>query len=73
MATETIPTACPLDCPDACSLEVTVSEGRVAKIDGGHANPVTAGYICAKVRRYADHVYGPERLLTPARRVGPHG
>ncbi len=73
MATETIATACPLDCPDACSLEVTVSEGRVTKIDGGHANPVTGGYICAKVRRYTDHVYGPERLLTPARRVGPKG
>jgi anaerobic selenocysteine-containing dehydrogenase len=73
MATEPVTTACPLDCPDACSLEVTVEEGRVTKIDGGHANPVTQGYICAKVRRYADHVYGPERLMTPARRVGPKG
>jgi anaerobic selenocysteine-containing dehydrogenase len=73
MATEPLTTACPLDCPDACSLEVTVQEGRVTRIDGGHANPVTEGYICAKVRRYADHVYGPERLLTPARRLGPKG
>jgi anaerobic selenocysteine-containing dehydrogenase len=73
MATETVATACPLDCPDACSLEVTVEDGRVAKIDGGHANPVTGGYICAKVRRYADHVYGADRLLTPARRIGPKG
>jgi anaerobic selenocysteine-containing dehydrogenase len=73
MATDPVKTACPLDCPDACSLEVTVEEGRVTKIDGGHANPVTGGYICAKIRRYSDHVYGPERLLTPARRNGPKG
>ena len=73
MATEPVPSACPLDCPDACSLEVTVEQGRIAKIDGGHANPVTEGYICAKVRRFADHVYGQERLLTPARRVGRKG
>jgi anaerobic selenocysteine-containing dehydrogenase len=73
MATEALPSACPLDCPDACSLEVTVHEGRVAKIDGGRANPVTQGYICAKVRRFAEHVYGTERLRTPARRVGEKG
>jgi anaerobic selenocysteine-containing dehydrogenase len=73
MATEPVATACPLDCPDACSLEVTVDEGRVTKIDGGRANPVTAGYICAKVRRFADHVYGADRLLTPAVRIGPKG
>jgi anaerobic selenocysteine-containing dehydrogenase len=34
---------------------------------------VTGGYICAKVRGYADHVYGPDRLRTPARRTGPKG
>ncbi len=73
MATEQVATACPLDCPDACSLEVTVNDGRVTKIDGGHANPATRGYICAKVRRYGDHVYGPDRLLTPARRCGAKG
>ncbi|MFL6237202.1 MAG: molybdopterin-dependent oxidoreductase [Thermoanaerobaculia bacterium] len=65
--------ACPLDCPDACSLEVRVVDGRVVKVDGDHRNPVTGGYICAKVRRTPDHLYGPERLLHPARRVGPKG
>ena len=29
-----IDTACPLDCPDSCSLAVTVSAGRVVEIDG---------------------------------------
>ncbi len=30
----TLPSACPLDCPDACSLDVKVENGRVVKMDG---------------------------------------
>ena len=58
-----VETACPLDCPDACSLAVTVQHGRVVEIDGSTQNPVTGGYICAKVRRFDERVYGPDRLL----------
>jgi anaerobic selenocysteine-containing dehydrogenase len=65
--------ACPLDCPDACSLEARVVDGRVVKLDGTRLNPVTQGYICAKVRRMPELLYGPDRLLYPARRVGPKG
>jgi anaerobic selenocysteine-containing dehydrogenase len=54
-------------------LEVRVVDGRVVKVDGDRRNPVTGGYICAKVRRTPDHLYGPDRLLYPARRVGPKG
>ena len=68
-----IETACPLDCPDACSLAVTVQRGRVIEIDGSHKNPVTDGYICAKVRKFGEHVYGDDRLLYPAVRTGPKG
>src|SRR6266542_5207134 len=82
MGTNTIPsfapehiveTVCPLDCPDSCSLDVTVQDGRITGIDGSHLNPVTAGYICAKVRRYTARLYGPARLLYPAVRRGPKG
>ncbi len=68
-----VETACPLDCPDACSLAVTVRRGRVVKIDGAHRNPVTDGFICAKVRTFGDRVYGPDRLLYPGLRKGPKG
>src|SRR3954469_26007480 len=54
-----VDTACPLDCPDACSLSVTVQHGKVTTIDGSEKNPVTEGYICAKVRRFGERVYGP--------------
>ena len=69
----TVRTACPLDCPDSCTLDVTVEKGRVIKIDGGDTNPVTRKYICAKVRRFAERVYGEDRLLYPAIRKGIKG
>jgi anaerobic selenocysteine-containing dehydrogenase len=67
---EILPSACPLDCPDACSLEVQVRDGRVVKVDGSRLNPITDGYICAKVRRLPEHLYGPGRILYPAVRRG---
>ena len=68
-----VSTVCPLDCPDCCSLDVTVQDGKVTSIDGSHANPVTGGYICAKVRRFPERVYGDDRLLYPAIRNGSKG
>lgn len=70
-------TACPLDCPDSCSLSVTVDGDRVTRIDampeGDAANPLTDGWICRKVRRMTRRIHGPQRLTTPLRRVGPKG
>ena len=66
----TIQTACPLDCPDSCTLQVTVENGRIIRIDGGDANPATRDFICAKVRKFSERVYGEDRLLYPAIRKG---
>ena len=68
-----VETVCPLDCPDSCSLDVTLQDGRITKIDGSSLNPITNGYICAKVRRFAERVYGVDRLLHPSVRKGPKG
>jgi anaerobic selenocysteine-containing dehydrogenase len=70
---QVLPSACPLDCPDACSLDVQVEDGRVVKIDGSRVNPFTEGYICSKVRRFPDLLYGEGRLLYPAVRRGAKG
>jgi len=72
-AEHTVATVCPLDCPDSCSLDITIQDGRIAAIDGSDLNPITAGYICAKVRRFPERIYGPDRLLYPALRKGPKG
>ena len=69
----TVRTACPLDCPDSCTIDVTVEKGRVVTIDGGDENPVTRKFICGKVRRFAERVYGEDRLLYPAVRQGRKG
>ena len=69
----TVETACPLDCPDSCTLHVTVEKGRIVKIDGGNVNPSTRDFICNKVRRFGDRVYGEDRVLYPAIRKGAKG
>jgi anaerobic selenocysteine-containing dehydrogenase len=69
----TVETVCPLDCPDSCSLVATVQRGKLTSLDGTHANRVTGGYICAKVRQFPERVYGPDRLLYPMVRKGPKG
>ena len=65
--------ACPLDCPDLCSLDVSVEAGRVIEVNGSHKTPITRGFICGKVRKIADHLYGPDRVLTPLLRTGAKG
>jgi anaerobic selenocysteine-containing dehydrogenase len=64
---------CPLDCPDRCSLDVQVDGGRVVSLEGNRLNPITAGFICSKVRRYPERLYGADRLLRPVRRTGRKG
>jgi anaerobic selenocysteine-containing dehydrogenase len=68
-----VETVCPLDCPDACSLNVTVQDSKITEIDGSPLNTITNGYICAKVRRFPERVYGEDRLRYPAVRRGPKG
>ena len=65
--------ACPHDCPDACGVLITVEDGRATKIKGDPAHPFTRGFLCAKVSKYLDRVYSPDRVLYPMRRVAPKG
>ncbi|MGH7333515.1 MAG: molybdopterin oxidoreductase family protein, partial [Candidatus Rokuibacteriota bacterium] len=64
---------CPHDCPSACSLLVSVADGRLTDVTGDPAHPFTQGVICGKVRAYAERVHSPLRVLTPLRRVGAKG
>lgn len=69
----TLASACPLDCPDACSLEVTVEDGKVVSIGGSYANPLTSGFICSKVSRFGERVHGKSRVFHPLVRTGKKG
>ena len=69
-----LPSVCPMDCPDTCSLLVTVENDQVIKVRGSHVNPLTDGVICNKVSRgYPEFVHGPNRLTVPLKRVGARG
>jgi anaerobic selenocysteine-containing dehydrogenase len=70
---QTIRVVCAHDCPDMCSMLAHVEGGRVVRIQGDPANPLTAGFACAKVNRDHELVHSPRRLATPLRRVGPKG
>lgn len=73
MAIEKVHGACPHDCPDTCGIITEVEDGRVVNFYGDPDHPVTEGWLCAKVRPYLDHVYHPDRLKYPLRRVGAKG
>jgi anaerobic selenocysteine-containing dehydrogenase len=64
---------CPHDCPDRCSLLCHVRGGRLVRVEGNPAHPVTRGFLCRKMAAAAERVYAPERVLRPLVRVGPKG
>ncbi len=68
-------TACSLDCPDSCSLEATVEDGKLIALDAAPngANPATDGWICAKVKHTPQLLHGKDRITTPKRRAGRKG
>jgi len=65
--------ACPHDCPDACGVLITIQDGKATRIQGDPAHPMTRGFLCAKVAKYLDRVYSPDRVLYPMRRIAPKG
>jgi anaerobic selenocysteine-containing dehydrogenase len=65
---------CALDCPDTCSLLLTIDDtGKATRLRGDPAHPVTRGFLCGKVARYLEREYDPTRLLYPQRRIGAKG
>ncbi len=70
---KTVLGACPHDCPDTCSMLVTVKNDRVIKVVGNPKQPFTDGRLCVKVNHYEERVHSPDRILYPMRRVGPKG
>lgn len=58
-------TTCTRDCPDACGLVATVEDGRVTRLQGDPAHPVTQGFLCWRTGHYLRTQESPERLRTP--------
>ena len=66
----TVRTACNRDCPDACSILAHVEDGRVVRLQGDPAHPVTRGFLCYRTDQFLARQYSPERLTTPLIRRG---
>jgi anaerobic selenocysteine-containing dehydrogenase len=70
---EVIRAVCPHDCPDTCSMLVTVENGRAIKMAGDKDHPFTQGFLCTKVSKYLERTYHSDRLLYPQIRTGAKG
>src|SRR5438445_637085 len=70
---EVIRAVCPHECPDTCSMLVTVENGRAINIAGDRDHPFTQGFLCTKVAKYLERTYHEGRLLYPQIRVGKKG
>jgi len=61
-------TLCNRDCPDSCGIVATVEHGRVTKLAGDPAHPVTRGFLCHRTNQFLKLQYSPERLTAPLMR-----
>lgn len=70
---EVFDSVCPLDCPDTCSVKITVKNGQVTQLGGNPDHPITRGFACVKMAKFPKRQHHSDRLLYPQRRVGPKG
>jgi anaerobic selenocysteine-containing dehydrogenase len=54
-------------------MTVAVEGERAVALGGDPDHSFTQGFLCAKVNRYLERVYNPDRILHPLRRVGRKG
>ena len=63
-------TTCNRDCPDACSLLVSVEDGRAVRLRGDPDDPVTRGFLCQRTHRFLARQYAEDRFTAPMMRRG---
>ncbi len=69
-----IESAC-FSCQTCCEVLIFVEEasGKILRVEGNPASPITRGVLCSKGLAAKDLVYNPARLRYPLRRVGARG
>lgn len=58
-------TTCNRDCPDACRILAHVEDGKVVRLQGDPAHPVTRGFLCYRTNQFLPLHYSPARLTSP--------
>src|SRR5713226_5822831 len=56
------------ECSAGCGIIAKVREGRVIKLEGNPADPISQGAICARGQAALQGVYNPDRLAKPKKR-----
>lgn len=56
-------------CYHSCGTVVTVEAGRAVKVEGLKSHPLNKGELCPKGEAVLSHIYSPERLKHPLKRV----
>ncbi len=69
---QNVPTVCGL-CPVGCNTAATVREGRVKRVVSRNHPEVDEGWLCDKGRFGFTHLYAPDRIADPLRRVRRRG
>jgi anaerobic selenocysteine-containing dehydrogenase len=69
---KSIPSVCMM-CPASCGILGYLEYGKVVKIGGNPLDPNSRGRLCAKGIAGLNHLYNPDRLLSPLRRNGKRG
>lgn len=67
-----VPTMCQL-CSTICGVVGLVKNDKLIKIEGNPKDPNSRGKVCARGHAGMNHLYHPERLLYPLKRVGKRG
>ena len=54
-------------------MRATVQDGKVVRLEGEPDHPVNRGWICERSKGFMEHLYHPDRLNFPLKRVGERG
>lgn len=60
-------------CHGGCGVLVATEGDRVVSLRGDPSNQNNRGFLCAKGAAAMDHLYHPDRLRSPLRRIGGKG
>lgn len=53
------------ECPAGCGIHIETHEGRVTKVEGNPAHPISQGNLCARGQASVQGLYHPDRYQGP--------
>lgn len=62
-------TTCTRDCPDACGINVYVTNDRLVGLTGAKNHEITKHFLCRKALEYIKRVYSKDRIVEPLLKV----